>query len=359
MTFRLFGVLMLAGCLAGVVTVGPVSAQATKEDKKADEPKLGAAELLAKGLAELNKGDMVKASEYIEQAVKADPKNSQTVYIHAAISLNRGMQEQNKETKKALIFKAAAAARQLKANEKDLKDRFKQLYVMAIFTEAQIYSSEKDEAKAIASLNEAADAGFSDLDTINKEADFKSVRESASFAPLKAKIELAAKKAIEEMIAGVKQEMHAFKGFPFTFELPDLEDKKIKLADFKGKVTIVDVWGTWCPPCREEIPHFIALLEKYGKAKDGLAMVGINYERAEQSQWKKIISGFVKENKINYPCLIGDEKTQESIPEFEGFPTTLFIDRAGKVRFKLTGMAPPAVLESIVKLLLDEPAPKS
>ena len=169
-------------------------------------------------------------------------------------------------------------------------------------------------------------------------------------------MELVAKKELAELVLKIKGELKDFKSFPFTFDLPDLEDKSVKLADFKGKVTIVDVWGTWCPPCREEIPHFIDLIKKY--QDKGLAIVGINYERAEKSKWKPMISSFITENHINYPCVIGDEKTQEMIPEFQGYPTTLFIDREGKVRYKLVGAAPTPVLESIVTVLLDEPAAK-
>jgi hypothetical protein len=63
---------------------------------------------------------------------------------------------------------------------------------------------------------------------------------------------------------------------------------------------------------------------------------------------------FVKENKIPYPCVIGDDKTQEQIPDFEGFPTTLFLDRAGKVRLKVVGYHSMADLDAIVSMLLDE-----
>ena len=100
----------------------------------------------------------------------------------------------------------------------------------------------------------------------------------------------------------------------------------LSLSGFKGKVLIVNLWGTWCPPCRREIPHFIALRNQHRDA--GLEIVGINYERVPQAQWVEKIEAFIAEQDINYPCVIGDDATRKMIPEFRGYPTTLFIDRS-------------------------------
>lgn len=360
MSFRLIGAAALAFALFGGVDCSRVIAadgdkpkEEKKEEKKADaEPT--ALDLLQEGLQNAQKGDFVKATEFIEKAIKKDPKDRRAPFILGAILQHRaGMAE--KDAKRELIIKSADALRQLKAIDgKLVGPQENGLYRQALYTEATVYAVEKKTDKALASLKDAVDAGFSEVDALNNDEDFDSIRKNPEFTALVEKVAAAAKKEMEAMVAGVKKEMHAFKTFPFTFSLPDLEDKTVKLADFKGKVTIVDVWGTWCPPCREEIPHFVALKDKY--AAKGLAIVGINYERGDQAKWKAMIGQFAKENKMNYPCVIGDEKTQDSIPEFTGFPTTLFIDRGGKVRFKMTGSAPYGVLEAIVLSLLDEAA---
>ncbi len=78
---------------------------------------------------------------------------------------------------------------------------------------------------------------------------------------------------------------------------------------------------------------------------------------------KETIAAFVKENKISYPCLIGDQKTEERVGGLQGYPTTLFIDRAGKVRAKLVGLfdmddqVSRMGLEGLVQTLLAEEAP--
>jgi thiol-disulfide isomerase/thioredoxin len=101
-----------------------------------------------------------------------------------------------------------------------------------------------------------------------------------------------------------------------------------------------------------EIPHFVKLKEKYG---DDLAIVGINYEDGDdEEKIKSTISQFAQDLNINYPCLLGDEATQAQVPDFGGFPTTLFIDRTGRVRLKALGLHPYEKLEAFVQELMAE-----
>ena len=114
-------------------------------------------------------------------------------------------------------------------------------------------------------------AGFDDFDAIESEKDLEPVRK---LPELKALIEAAYQAKVAEEKKEVAEEMSQQKSFPFDFELKDTDEKTVTLADYKGKVTIVNVWGTWCPPCRKEIPHFVDLYKTF-KPK-GLEIVGIN-----------------------------------------------------------------------------------
>jgi thiol-disulfide isomerase/thioredoxin len=125
----------------------------------------------------------------------------------------------------------------------------------------------------------------------------------------------------------------------------------VKLADYQGKLVIVDIWGTWCPPCRQEIPHFVQLKKDF---PDDLDIVGVNYEHGDPEEAVPKIVDFVKETGINYTCVIGDDATREQIPEFRGFPTTLFVDRTGKVRLKVVGYHPYDKLRTYIDALLAE-----
>jgi thiol-disulfide isomerase/thioredoxin len=138
--------------------------------------------------------------------------------------------------------------------------------------------------------------------------------------------------------------------FPFGFALPDLDGKTVTLDDVKGNITIVTFWGTWCAPCRREVPRYAGLLAKY--RDQDLSIVGLAYERLADADVGPLLRSFVKEHEIPYKCLVGDDKTRQQVPGFEGYPTTLFLDRTGTVRVKAVGECSSLDLDAILALLL-------
>ena len=87
-------------------------------------------------------------------------------------------------------------------------------------------------------------------------------------------------------------------------------------------------------------------------------MIGLNEEGDATDEEKiELITEFMAEHDMNYPCALISPEVKEQIPDFQGYPTTLFIDRAGKVRLKIVGLHDYAYLEAIVKALLAEEAP--
>ena len=126
------------------------------------------------------------------------------------------------------------------------------------------------------------------------------------------------------------------------FSLPDLSGRVITSEDqqFEGKVVLVDVWGSWCAPCLAEIPHLVRLYEKYHD--QGLEIVGPAFENGPQSEQLEALQEFVRSERIPYTILFGgsieDAKTQlPAVENFYAFPTTIFIDRDGRVRNVRTG----------------------
>ena len=136
------------------------------------------------------------------------------------------------------------------------------------------------------------------------------------------------------------------KGIDFVFN--DLNDKPLRLSDFRGKVVLVDVWATWCPPCREEIPGFIKLYEKY---KDkGLEIIGISVDQGG----KNIVKTFTEKFKINYHIVIGDPgEVMKIFGPIRGIPTTFLIDEKGMIKNKYIGYRPEEVFEEDIKKLLE------
>jgi thiol-disulfide isomerase/thioredoxin len=143
-----------------------------------------------------------------------------------------------------------------------------------------------------------------------------------------------------------------FEPFPFDFAVTDVEGRDQRLADYRGQVVVVDFWGTWCPPCRASIPSFVRLQEQYGA--QGLQVLGLNFEEGSPATAREAVAQFVAAHGINYPCALGTSEILAQVPDFDGFPTTLFLDKRGQVRARQVGLHSYAQLEAVVQTLLAE-----
>jgi thiol-disulfide isomerase/thioredoxin len=124
----------------------------------------------------------------------------------------------------------------------------------------------------------------------------------------------------------------------FTFK--DANNKKVSLADFKGKVIILDFWATWCVPCKAEIPGFIDLQKKYGGR--GLQIIGLSVDDSQPTAKK-----YADEMKMNYPVLLaeGKEDILMAYDPIPSIPVSVVIGRDGKICSKHVGIAPMDVFE--------------
>lgn len=116
-----------------------------------------------------------------------------------------------------------------------------------------------------------------------------------------------------------------------------LDGQTKKLADYSGKVVVVDLWATWCGPCRQEIPHLIEMAKTY-KSK-GVEVVGLTNENPVMDEQK--VKDFSKEFKINYPIGWADTQMQIGLMNGRnGIPQTIIIGRDGKVKKHFVGFSP-------------------
>lgn len=115
------------------------------------------------------------------------------------------------------------------------------------------------------------------------------------------------------------------------FSLMDMQGQKVSLADFKGKVVILNFWATWCSPCREEMPSMEMLYRKY---KDqGLVILAVNVEKDAA----KIVKNFLQRTPYTFPILLDDKAEVQSLYKVFRFPETFVIDRSGNVVETVTG----------------------
>jgi len=128
----------------------------------------------------------------------------------------------------------------------------------------------------------------------------------------------------------------------------DVKGGSQSLEQWRGQVLVVNYWATWCAPCREEIPGFVRLQERYGGR--GLQFVGIAIDQAD-----KVVE-FASEFRINYPLLLGGLETIELLRQAGNragvLPYTLVIDRKGNLVGRELGGLKEAKLERIIQPLL-------
>jgi thiol-disulfide isomerase/thioredoxin len=136
-----------------------------------------------------------------------------------------------------------------------------------------------------------------------------------------------------------------------TFKFPDTEGQLVSINDdrFKNKVVIIQFLGSWCPNCMDETAFLSPFYEKY--KNKGVEIIGLAYERyAEPERAKKAVSNLMNRFQVSYPVLLTGFTNKpadvlKSIPElanFSAFPTTIIIDKEGRVRSIHTGFDGPA-----------------
>jgi thiol-disulfide isomerase/thioredoxin len=127
------------------------------------------------------------------------------------------------------------------------------------------------------------------------------------------------------------------------FELPELDGKKLKLSDLRGKAVLLNFWATYCGPCKIEMPWFVELQKEYGP--QGFQIVGVAMDDASTED----IAKFTKEMGVNYPILLGQESVGESYGGVGVLPTTFFIDRDGKLIAREFGLQSRSVFVDHIK----------
>lgn len=158
-------------------------------------------------------------------------------------------------------------------------------------------------------------------------------------------------------VSPIRRELNEFHSFPFMLNQRDLNGRPLRSEDLLGKVVVIDIWGTWCGPCRKAIPHLAKLQSKHaGK----LQVIGLANEKTKNlATAANNVKQAALDLGINYPCALIDDQFTNSLPDFRGYPTLLFIDKTGRVRLKTVGVKPDSYWDAVVTELLSEPGPQT
>lgn len=116
------------------------------------------------------------------------------------------------------------------------------------------------------------------------------------------------------------------------FEATDLEGETVALEDFRDEVVLLNIWATWCPPCREEMPDLQHLHEEFGD--DGLRVVGVSIDGRGSDEG---VRHFLEEYGIDFLILRDPSDQVSRTFGARGVPTTFLIDREGVIRWRHLG----------------------
>lgn len=161
-----------------------------------------------------------------------------------------------------------------------------------------------------------------------------------------AKAEEPAKEAKEEKLPA------------YDFELKDQYGNTHKLSDYKGKVVFLNFWATWCPPCREEMPHIEEIYKEYGYNKNDVIILGAaspataeNPSPQDESEEK--IKAFLTKNNYTFPVVFDVKGEIFRNYYINAFPTTFMIDREGNIMGYVAGGLSKENMKKIIEMTLN------
>src|SRR5207302_10713167 len=121
--------------------------------------------------------------------------------------------------------------------------------------------------------------------------------------------------------------------FAPAFALPDLQGDTVTLATFRGKVTLVNFWASWCDPCREEFPHMAELYREFDRSDFEIAAISDDVDRGKMRE-------FVRQYRPPYPILVGGGAMRATY-HYRGLPYSVLLDRRGRVIERIFGFGGP------------------
>jgi len=127
------------------------------------------------------------------------------------------------------------------------------------------------------------------------------------------------------------------------FSIKDLEGNTLSLASYKGKVLVINFWATWCPPCRKEIPDFIAAYKEL-KA-EGLEILGLSVDETTAPA----LLDWARKQGMNYPIALATPEIVRAYEPGDFIPATIIVDRKGQIRFRQSEMMDKDTLVGLFK----------
>ncbi len=165
---------------------------------------------------------------------------------------------------------------------------------------------------------------------------------AAGEKPVETKTEPATIAAAAEPVAAETTDIKS----DFFSDFPAETVNKEKIL-YDKQLYLIDIWATWCPPCRQTIPELFQLQAKY--KNKSFSVVGISVDTSEQ----KVID-FLKEMPLNYPVAMANEETLKKFPQIRGIPTMLLMDQSGELIKVYVGYTKKEVIEKDINFYFEK-----
>ena len=129
------------------------------------------------------------------------------------------------------------------------------------------------------------------------------------------------------------------------FTLPTLSGESATLSDYEGQVVLINLWATWCPPCKAEMPTLNAFYEAH--REQGFVVLAVNNQEDATT-----INAYIQEKGFTFPVLLDPQAEMLDMYQVQGLPTTFIIDRSGQIQHVQIGEITEEQLNRIVGPLL-------
>jgi thiol-disulfide isomerase/thioredoxin len=138
------------------------------------------------------------------------------------------------------------------------------------------------------------------------------------------------------------------------WEMENAAGQIVRSQDLQGSVIVLDFWGSWCGPCRMELPHFQAMYEKY--REQGVVFYGVNWERVDRSKRRETALQYLKQNGFDFPNVFDLDDSAAQKFRVDSFPTVFLVDHTGRIRYRNIGFTESIseIMSLQIESLLDE-----
>jgi len=130
-------------------------------------------------------------------------------------------------------------------------------------------------------------------------------------------------------------------------DLPQLDGARLTLHSLRGQVVLINIWATWCPPCRAEMPAIQQAYTAYHER--GFTVLAVN-----QREDATTITPFLEQHGLTFPILMDSDGLASAAYQASALPSSFFVDRRGIIRTVYHGPLPPSVINGTIEQLLQE-----